>query len=211
MNYGAQTGVSLIEVLVAVAILATGLFTLASFTGQQYQSVRNNSDRATALASAQYLIDQYRGLDITSLVSGKDPGDCSSSTPHREWQISAVSGLSDLRALSVNVCWTDVTGAVQRVALSAMIGSAVAASSGTTPTPGATPTPAPPTSAPSNACGTAYSNGASYNAGSVASNLGRNYKCKPWPYTGWCGQGGPYTPGTGSNWSEAWEDAGQCS
>lgn len=48
--------------------------------------------------------------------------------------------------------------------------------------------------------------GTDYAAGSIVSNKGSNYKCKPWPYTGWCkGPASAYEPGVGRAWTEAWD------
>ena len=49
-----------------------------------------------------------------------------------------------------------------------------------------------------------------YAAGDQVQKNGVLYQCKPYPYTGWCGIGGPYEPGVGSNWSDAWVQVGAC-
>lgn len=45
-----------------------------------------------------------------------------------------------------------------------------------------------------------------YKAGTkVLGSDGKIYQCKPFPYSGWCTiNAHQYTPGTGSNWSDAW-------
>lgn len=45
-----------------------------------------------------------------------------------------------------------------------------------------------------------------YKAGTrVLASDGQIYQCKPFPYSGWCTIQAPqYTPGTGSDWSDAW-------
>jgi aryl-phospho-beta-D-glucosidase BglC (GH1 family) len=53
--------------------------------------------------------------------------------------------------------------------------------------------------------------GGSYVDGSEVQNAGGKYKCKPWPYTGWCTMGGSFTPGTGTDWQQAWIFVGSCS
>ncbi|MGL4826899.1 MAG: immunoglobulin-like domain-containing protein [Vibrionaceae bacterium] len=51
----------------------------------------------------------------------------------------------------------------------------------------------------------AYAPGTSYQAGDRVSNAGGNYECKPFPYSGWCGESpSHYAPGTGSSWADAW-------
>lgn len=49
-----------------------------------------------------------------------------------------------------------------------------------------------------------YVEGSSYNAGDKVSHNGKNYECKPWPFSGWCGAKG-YEPGhANGNWVNAW-------
>ena len=48
-----------------------------------------------------------------------------------------------------------------------------------------------------------------YSAGAQVQDGGNAYKCKPWPYSGWCGQAG-YEPGVGAAWQDAWVLLGPC-
>ena len=53
----------------------------------------------------------------------------------------------------------------------------------------------------------AYTEGTPYKDGDIVSNNGKNYKCKPWPYTAWCaGAAWAYAPGKGTAWGDAWEE-----
>lgn len=54
-----------------------------------------------------------------------------------------------------------------------------------------------------------YSNGASYNTGSIVKNgaSAHAYSCT---VGGWCTVGGPYAPGEGWAWAHAWSDLGSC-
>ncbi|MGL4602369.1 MAG: hypothetical protein ACRCVE_13045 [Plesiomonas sp.] len=51
-----------------------------------------------------------------------------------------------------------------------------------------------------------YRSGTQYQGGDIVRRNGRLYQCRPWPNSGWCGQGADhYAPGTGMNWQDAWE------
>ncbi len=52
-----------------------------------------------------------------------------------------------------------------------------------------------------------YKEGTPYRAGDIVTNNGKNYRCKPHPFTDWCaGAAWAYAPGTGSAWTQAWEE-----
>jgi hypothetical protein len=55
----------------------------------------------------------------------------------------------------------------------------------------------------------AYKVGA-YTGGDRVQNRAQVYECKPYPFSGWCGIGGPYEPGVGANWKDAWTLVGAC-
>jgi hypothetical protein len=54
-----------------------------------------------------------------------------------------------------------------------------------------------------------YALGQRYAEGARVEREGKVYACKPWPYSGHCGQAG-YEPGTGQAWQDAWTTASPC-
>jgi hypothetical protein len=52
--------------------------------------------------------------------------------------------------------------------------------------------------------------GQTYAADARVQHGGKAYQCKPWPYSGWCGQAG-YEPGVTASWSDAWILVDTCS
>ncbi len=53
-----------------------------------------------------------------------------------------------------------------------------------------------------------YTDGITYNAGDKVLNQGKEYECL---VGGWCSIGGPYEPGIGWAWPNAWKEIGNCS
>ena len=202
-NKSSQLGFSLIEVLISVVILSVGLLALAGFNGNLYKNVRYSNDRAKAITSAQLIIDQARSEDISLLSSGADPGDCTSSSPHRRWTVSNVGTLTNAKNLSIYVCWTDANGIKQETSIATQVGVTTIATAAT-PVPTGAPTPAP---TPATCVASAYSEGATYATGAEVKNVGRKWKCTT---GGWCSQGGPYVPGVGWAAAGAWTDMGTC-
>jgi chitin-binding protein len=59
----------------------------------------------------------------------------------------------------------------------------------------------------SNCTSPAYVNGSTYAAGALVQNAGSEYRCT---VAGWCTVGGPYAPGTGWAWTNAWSLVRAC-
>ena len=55
-----------------------------------------------------------------------------------------------------------------------------------------------------------YAPNTQYSAGERVQNDGKAFQCKDWPYTGWCGAGEAYAPGTGWAWQDAWVHLDTC-
>ncbi|MGY3795536.1 Ig-like domain-containing protein [Aquimarina sp. 433] len=56
-----------------------------------------------------------------------------------------------------------------------------------------------------------YVENGGYTEGSIVQNEGNTYKCRPYPYSGWCnGAAWAYAPGTGTYWQDAWTLVGTC-
>lgn len=66
---------------------------------------------------------------------------------------------------------------------------------------------APSSVSGSNCSSPAYVNGSSYTTGALVQNAGSEYSCT---VAGWCTVGGPYAPGTGWAWANAWSLVRAC-
>lgn len=52
-----------------------------------------------------------------------------------------------------------------------------------------------------------YKEGTAYKSGDIVANDGKLFRCKAFPYGGWCSQSGwAYEPGKGTVWSDAWDE-----
>jgi prepilin-type N-terminal cleavage/methylation domain-containing protein len=112
-----QKGFSLIELLIAMSILAIGMLAAASM---QYSAVRNNSTgnvstQATMLAKAQLEMLKNQDIDSATLA----PGDYSDPTPidgngnpggifNRSWRIDPLG--TSARRIRVTVQWKKFGG-----------------------------------------------------------------------------------------------------
>jgi len=106
-----ENGFSLIEVLIAMAILAIGMLAAASM---QYSAIRNNTKgniytQANMLAKAR--LEALKNQDIDALVAGTysdsstlDANGQAGGIYHRSWTITNFS--DQARRIAVTVQWT---------------------------------------------------------------------------------------------------------
>ncbi|WP_028455484.1 carbohydrate-binding protein [Chitinilyticum litopenaei] len=172
-----QLGISLIEVMVAVAILAVGLMILSRFTGTLYRDVAHSSRSSQALNLAQQKIDEFRSGGFTSAAdsSGSDGAATCDITDgfRRSWTLTTLTNPTSTttpvpaplstRQVQVTVCWKDSRDKVQYVALTALVKNKISATM-------ATPVPPPSVAA--------WVAGASYTAGALVSYQGQIWRCR---------------------------------
>lgn len=99
--------------------------------------------------------------------------------------------------------WLDLGACVGGVASSSVASSILASSSSSVSSAVASSSSA----ATGNCSSPAYVNGATYAAGALVQNGGSEYSCT---VAGWCTVGGPYAPGTGWAWTNAWSLVRSC-
>jgi type IV pilus assembly protein PilV len=130
--FGGEKGFSLIEMLIAMSVMALGMLAAASM---QYSAVRNNtsgnvSTQASMLAKSQ--LEMLKNQDIDSAVLA--PGDYSDATAiddngnpggiyNRSWSIANLG--TSARRLTVTVQWTKFGDSRQVVVRSNTKGSGV--------------------------------------------------------------------------------------
>ncbi len=99
--------------------------------------------------------------------------------------------------------WLDLGACVGGVASSSSSVASVAPSSSSVSSQAASSSSV----ATGNCSSPAYVNGASYATGALVQNGGSEYRCT---VGGWCTVGGPYAPGTGWAWQNAWSLVRSC-
>ena len=112
-------GFTLIEVLVAVVILAVGLIVLANFQGSLTRSSAETKARNEAIALAQQQIAHFRSLDFAQLQpdSVEIPGRLATYTV--EWTFEDVAGIAGdvMTLVNIEVGWDNPSGQHEMVAL----------------------------------------------------------------------------------------------
>ncbi|WOH39164.1 prepilin-type N-terminal cleavage/methylation domain-containing protein [Thalassotalea fonticola] len=127
MNNKNLKGFGLIEVLVALAIMAVGLLAVASLQSSLVNDSNANKLKAEAMALAQERIEQLRNYTDDGLTEsdfntifavGTDKNATKiAGSNARFLRAETIAEIDDRKSITVNVSWTDAQGAAQIVSL----------------------------------------------------------------------------------------------
>ena len=113
-------GFSLIEVLVALCVLAFGMLAMAKLQITSSQASSLATTRTEAIAAAEAKIEELRNFtSYSELGNGSDSDnlDGTSAQLTRSWNISETSTNPAYKTLQVSVTWQERSGEEQRVSL----------------------------------------------------------------------------------------------
>lgn len=106
MRYHKLSGISLVEVLIALVILGVGLMGVGSFQASVTRSSVNALQRTEAVINAQSKIESLRQNSVSSVSSGEDEIDSGTTKFTRQWQTYQI-GSDELMVIS-QVEWPDI-------------------------------------------------------------------------------------------------------
>ena len=119
-------GVSLIEVMIALAILGYGMLGVAAAQISAFKATDQSRERMLAHALAQQQLEQFQEMSSTSLEVIRtdggypndplnpidpDPNDAMQMAFNRSWTITPDTPEDDVYTIMVNVGWTNSKGA----------------------------------------------------------------------------------------------------
>ncbi len=114
-----QEGFTLVELMIAVAILAIGLLALA---GLQVTAIRGNlssKGQTTAVMLAEAKMEEFKNTAFSSLSNVTNQADSnnplnesgqSGGRYNRYWTIQNYAGSSNMKQITVTVSWTETIG-----------------------------------------------------------------------------------------------------
>jgi len=135
---GAQRGFSVIEALVALAVVAFGLIGVAGLHALMSRNADVAKQRSEAVRLAQQQIESMRSYTTIAAAGGQPSWDglangadntTTNATFARAWTIAG-SASDPMRRVSVNVTWTDRAGDTQQLTLNSVISKTDPADSG---------------------------------------------------------------------------------
>jgi prepilin-type N-terminal cleavage/methylation domain-containing protein len=112
-------GFTLIEVLIAVVVLALGLIALANFQGSLTRGSAETKARNEAIALAQQQVAHFRVTDFSELASGTETVDGRLATYTVDWDFEDLGAIDgDLMTLvTIEVSWFNPSGSEESVTL----------------------------------------------------------------------------------------------
>ncbi|HKJ76933.1 MAG TPA: hypothetical protein VKA64_06990 [Gammaproteobacteria bacterium] len=120
-----ERGISLIDAMLAVVVLAGGLVAVAQFQGGLISSSAQTKARAEAVQLAQDKIDELRNLVLesqyTGLSDGQDQVTGVNASFTRAWDVTQSAADSDRTQVQVTVTWTDPQDGQQSVDLTSFV------------------------------------------------------------------------------------------
>lgn len=138
--YSKQAGVTIIEVLIALFILAAGLVALLKFQSNLLQNRGLVSQRSEAVSLAENKLEDLRhyvtinttaGVKAYDDIAGGSSSFSGTSTSYTLTWTVAESTDPPYKAITITVTWTDAAGGSQSVTLDTIVGKVDPAMSGT--------------------------------------------------------------------------------
>jgi hypothetical protein len=131
-NPNAQRGVSLIDVLVALVVVAVGILAIFNLQSQLFSGTSDAKARAEAVELARSRIESFRNhvnLDnvkdgdrfLAQLSGGGDNVTGINADFQRSWTASPIDGDTSSQEIVVTVRWQDPDGQTQTVALNTVV------------------------------------------------------------------------------------------
>ena len=132
--------VGLVEVLIALLILAIGILLIVRFQGTTFENRAVLNQRNEALQLAQDRLDQLRHYEVIDTTAGKAAYEDiasgsttvakTSTTYTVTWTVTEQTA-PDHKVIQVTVTWTDRKNTAQSISLSTIVGKVDPSSSGT--------------------------------------------------------------------------------
>lgn len=124
-----QIGLTLIEVLISITILAAGVVVLVKFQGDLLRNLGVAHQHSTAIALAESRLNQLRNQTYANIVAGNASDTLNNVSYSTTWAVVTNTD-PDYKTITVTVSWTDQRGTNQSVQLQTIVSNVDPANSG---------------------------------------------------------------------------------
>lgn len=134
-----EKGLTLLEILIAIAIFAAGIAVVLKFQGDLLRNLGGTQQQAEAISLAENKLNELRhytviesggsGTAYQDISSGSEVITSNNTAYSVAWSVTTVADPA-YKTIQVTVSWTDSTGAAQSVKLESIVGEVDPAKSG---------------------------------------------------------------------------------
>jgi prepilin-type N-terminal cleavage/methylation domain-containing protein len=105
-----RQGFTLIEIVVAIVMLAFGVLASASLTAALMSSNRGVTNRTRAVETLRHKVEDLESLIYPQITNGNDTATVGGVTFNRSWTVAANSPVANTKTITLTVTWTDRQG-----------------------------------------------------------------------------------------------------
>ena len=103
-------GFTLIEIVVAIVMLAFGVLASASLTAALMRSNRGVTNRTRAIETLRLKVEDLQSQRYSEIVTGNDTATIGGITYSRAWTVTPNAPAADLKTVTLTVTWGDRQG-----------------------------------------------------------------------------------------------------
>lgn len=108
--HGDRRGFTLVEIVVAVVILALSVLGTASLTAMLMRANGGSTDRTRAVEALRLKVEDMQSTAYGSIDSGSDTWTVGALTVSRTWTVTADSPAPGLKTVDLTASWDDRRG-----------------------------------------------------------------------------------------------------
>lgn len=105
-----RRGFTLIEIVVAIVMLAFGVLASASLTAALMASNRGVTNRTRATETLRLKVEELQSERYAEIGNGNDTATVGGVTFNRSWTVAANSPVANTKTVTLTVSWTDRQG-----------------------------------------------------------------------------------------------------
>jgi prepilin-type N-terminal cleavage/methylation domain-containing protein len=103
-------GFTLIEIVVAIVMLAFGVLASASLTAALMASNRGVTNRTRAVETSRLKVEDLQSVRYSQIRNGSDTATVGGVTFNRSWTVTDNSPMANTKRVTLTVTWTDRQG-----------------------------------------------------------------------------------------------------
>lgn len=103
-------GFTLVEIVVAIVMLAVGVLASASLTAALMKSNRGVTNRTRANETLRLKVEELQSAQYSEIVNGNDTVTLGGVAFGRTWTVAANTPQANVKTITLTVAWTDRQG-----------------------------------------------------------------------------------------------------